>query len=82
MSLEPPAPRGPDMARTLRKRPRPRELGLRVRWPATRLAMPGNAPLRCLPRPHACSLERLCKPEVTGSIPVRSIAISRAVTGA
>jgi hypothetical protein len=34
--------------------------------------MPGNAPLRGLPHPYACGPERLCKPEVTGSIPVRS----------
>jgi hypothetical protein len=39
------------------------------------------APLRCLPRHYAFGPERLCKPEATGSIPVRSTSISRAFFG-
>jgi hypothetical protein len=37
------------------------------------MSMRRNALLRTLRHPGAPPLERLCKPEVTGSIPVRSI---------
>jgi hypothetical protein len=47
------------------------------RGPGDATFLPINAPFRRNEAVHDASPERFCKPEVTGSIPVRSTIISR-----